>query len=381
MGTGLVYITTPPRPPAGEDGLDRAFELVGADVFARYQRSCGCEVRLAVASSRPETPQELAALGVDPDIVTRTGDAQHERSVKAVFLKLLRQEAVEKRAGEGYVLRVGRYRQALLEHVQAHSEFIHPAARRDEVLALLREADAAEPCLTVPSGSGGLAAPNAPDCELAPWFGALTSYLSGAGYLDDPLAFDHWWPPAVQIVASDSLLVHAVAWPAMLMALDLPLPRRLVLRGAVSGGPGWSAAGLSPDALRLAVLTGADYLVGGEWSPSSPTWEGLVGVLMAMAGSVGWVDQGVGPAPQPLGAAERRLVRRASALAEEVGRLIEEFDFRAALSRVAEVVALLGAAAPGETPGPEVVAQVVRLLALSLQPFAPGLAAMAGGGG
>ena len=322
-----VYLTTSPRPPGRQPDVDLAFELVGADAFARYQRLRGRDVRVVAATveqgksverlafERGGTPQDLVdhwaeqwdatlqALDVAHDDHVRTTQARHQRVVKAVFLKLFDQGDIYKGTRQGpycprcaefvpdgaeacptcqgpltdageeaFFLRASNHQKNILARLLDGAGLIVPEERARAVAQQVKESGVSDLAISRASHPWAIAVPIDPDHTIEPWFDALLSYLTGSAYLAEPQTFERYWPPTVQIIADHELATHSVAWPALLMSLGLPLPGRLVTRGTMNleddqhGEPRAIAEHYGADALRLALLNDFAYTSGGTLS-------------------------------------------------------------------------------------------------------------------
>jgi len=447
---GYAYLTTSPRSPTREPDLDLAFELVGADVFARYKRLRGADVRVVAATveqgreverlayERGGTPQDLIdhwaehwqatldALDVAHDDHVRTTQARHQRVVKAVFLKLFDKGDIYKGTREGpfcvrcaefvsegetcptcgdaltdageeaFFLKASNRQKNILARL-LDDGFVEPPERGQAIAEPLRQAGVADVAISRAGHEWAIAVPIDPDHAIEPWFDALLSYLTGSGYLAEPQTFERYWPPVLQVVPRDGLTTHAVAWPALLMSLGLPLPARVVARGrlAVDSDESLESCSLADhygcDALRLALLSVASYTEGGTFSVGRLVQlhnEHLAGTLGGLVervvGFAHRAREGIVPRAGQFGSREDELAAEASGLLDEVGTHIEGIDFPAALDRLwataaktqeyAEPLAEEAAAAhPTRKTDTTlyVAAETCRLVALALWPFLP----------
>jgi len=132
-----------------------------------------------------------------------------------------------KRTEKNYFFRLSKYEQPLRAHIQQQADFIQPDARKNEVLGRLRDGLQDVPISRAigsdPASQWGIRMPDDPSHRIYVWIDALFNYLSA---IDTPER-QRYWPPAVHVMAKDILWFHAVVWPAMLMALDKPLPRQV----------------------------------------------------------------------------------------------------------------------------------------------------------
>ncbi|MDQ6997043.1 MAG: methionine--tRNA ligase, partial [Mariprofundus sp.] len=136
--------------------------------------------------------------------------------------------SVEKIQEESYFIRLSACQDRLIEHIKAHPDFIAPASRRNEVLRFV-ESGLRDLSISRTTFSWGIPVPGDEKHVIYVWIDALTNYLSALGFpeSDQP----KYWPADVHLIGKDILRFHAVYWPAMLMAADLPLPRRIYAHG------------------------------------------------------------------------------------------------------------------------------------------------------
>lgn len=131
---------------------------------------------------------------------------------------------------ESYFFKLSAFQDQLLQYYDDHPHFIAPEGRRNEVLAFVR-GGLRDLSISRTSFTWGVSVPNDPAHVVYVWIDALTNYLSALGYpnMDDKVAT--YWPCALHVVGKDIIRFHAVYWPAMLMAADLPLPQRVFAHG------------------------------------------------------------------------------------------------------------------------------------------------------
>ncbi len=283
--TAIDYANAPPH-------LGHAYEKIAADCLARYHRlRCGAENVFFLtgtdehglkierkAKEAGVSPQEFvdqmagafkaawAALGISYSRFIRTTEAPHREQVQRIFARLIDQGDVVKARYEGwycsgceefkaerdllegricpnherpaewtseenYVFDMARYRDRLRAKIESDPHFVQPEFRRKEVLNLLE----GFPNLSVSRQSvkWGIPVPGDPEHVVYVWIDALSNYLTGIGYGRDEATFSRWWPADVHLVGKDISKFHAILWPAILMALDLPLPRQIFVHGFV----------------------------------------------------------------------------------------------------------------------------------------------------
>ncbi|HAH06290.1 MAG TPA: methionine--tRNA ligase [Elusimicrobia bacterium] len=140
---------------------------------------------------------------------------------------------------EAYFFKLSRFAKPLLEHYRAHPEFLQPAHRANEMLRFVEEG-LHDQSITRSKFAWGVPVLSAPGHVVYVWFDALLNYITAAGYNPPGLAaaaaspagaFEELWPADVQFVGKEIYRFHAVTWPAMLMALGLPLPKTVFAHG------------------------------------------------------------------------------------------------------------------------------------------------------
>lgn len=297
-----AYLTTPIYYANDLPHVGHAYATVIADSIGRFERLRGREVRLMTgtdehgvniqraAARRGLAPHEhvdaVAAifrqlwslLDVQYDRFVRTTEPAHTRAALALWERLRargdlyrgvyagsycpRCEAYyqpddllpdgncpvhglpcEQVREDNWFFRLSRY-QADLERLVRHTDFVQPAARRNEVLGLLdqglRDFSASRRQVR-----WGIPVPESPGEVVYVWVDALASYLTGCGFPDQPASVERYWPHAVHIVGKEILRFHCLYWPALLLSAGLPLPRQVF-------GHGW----LTKDGHKISKTTG-----------------------------------------------------------------------------------------------------------------------------
>ena len=280
------YVTTPIYYVNDRPHIGHAYTTILADVLARYHRTLGDEVHFLTgtdehglkvqqaAQERGKQPQEHCdeyvvrfkelwrRLHISNDDFIRTTEERHKVVVQRLLQDLhdkgeLYQDEyegwysvseerfitkkeldsgefrqVEKVKERNWFFRMSAYQERLIEHIKAHPKFIQPDTRRNEVLGFLRK-PLGDLCISRPKSrlTWGVELPFDPDYVNYVWFDALTNYISAVGYTDDKERFARWWPADVHLIGKDILTTHAVYWPTMLMAADIPLPRTIFAHG------------------------------------------------------------------------------------------------------------------------------------------------------
>lgn len=287
-----LYITTPIYYVNDAPHIGHAYTTVIADVLTRYQRLYGEDTFFltgtdehgqkveAAAKARGVEPQahcdELVLrfkecwreLNISNDFFIRTTDAFHKEVVQGALQKLFDSGEIYKKDYEGwysvseeifytekdlvdgkspegkevqkvtetnYFFRMSHYQERLIEYVQQNPDFVRPAGKKSEVLGFLKQ-PLNDLCISRPKSrlSWGIELPFDTDFVTYVWFDALLNYVSAIGYgqgAEQEKHFHTWWPHAVHLIGKDILMTHAIYWPCMLMALEIPLPKTIFAHG------------------------------------------------------------------------------------------------------------------------------------------------------
>ena len=283
------YITTPIYYTNAEPHAGHAYTTIAADVLARYHRLKGDEVFFLtgvdehgeniqkVADQKKISPQAYCdqvaptftdlwkRLNISYDIFLRTTSELHKSGVTK-FLNTLYETGdiykgkyegfycrpcerffTEKEQGEdktcpihklrlewveedNYFFALSKFQNRLITHIHENPEFIQPAARSNEILSVL-ESGLEDVSISRASVSWGIPLPFDPEHISYVWIEALSNYITALGYAADEEVFQTFWPADVHLMAKDIVRFHAIIWPAMLMAVDLPLPKHVVAHG------------------------------------------------------------------------------------------------------------------------------------------------------
>jgi methionyl-tRNA synthetase len=290
-GTGLLYVTTPIYYANAEPHIGHTYTTVVADTLVRWHRLLGAEAfsvsgtdehgekMVEAAAARGVDPAVFTAevsaafqhtwaeLGIAPDAFVRTTNPDHVRNVQAILQKVWDAGWIEQREYDGlycvgcerflterdlvdglcrdherapearresnYFFSMSREFAWLRAHIERHPEFITPERYRNEALAMLRdESGLGDLSISRPKSrlDWGVELPFDRGHVCYVWFDALISYLTGAGYPDDP-AFTARWDAVEHLIGKDILKPHAIFWPIMLKAMGLPPYRRLHVHG------------------------------------------------------------------------------------------------------------------------------------------------------
>jgi methionyl-tRNA synthetase len=310
LSDDTFYVTTPIYYINDVPHLGNAYPTVVADFIARFRRLQGRPVffltgtdehgvRIArTAESKGLAPKDWAdqivprwhaawkALDISYDDFIRTTEERHERPVQQFVQALYDRDEVYLGSYEGlycvgceafkqpdelvegkcplhgvepelveednYFFRLSKYRDRLIEVYETDERFVMPEIRRNEVLGKVRQG-LQDLSISRVSFDWGIPVPWDSRHVIYVWVDALQNYITAAGYGSDEDRFETLWPADVHLIGKDIVWFHAVIWPAMLMALDLPLPRTVFAHGfLLVGGEKMSksrATGISPQEL------------------------------------------------------------------------------------------------------------------------------------
>ena len=296
MAKKHAYITTAIPYVNGEPHIGHVLDYILADVWSRYQKQLGKEVRFqtgvdehgnkiaAKAAEQDLAPQAyvdsmygnfqamIQALNVETTDFIRTSNINHKAAVQYIWLQLEKKGFIYKGSYEGwycqgceafvtdkeaaenngicpdhqtpyqrlseenYYFKASAFTLQITQALESGKLKILPNFRKKEFLELikdgLQDVSVSRP---VKNLSWGVPVPNDPSQVMYVWLDALSNYITALGYPNDP-AWQEYWPADVQVVGKDILRFHAGIWPAMLMALDLPLPKLLLVHGHVTSG-------------------------------------------------------------------------------------------------------------------------------------------------
>ncbi len=282
------YITTPIYYPSDNLHIGHAYTTVAADCMARFKRMQGYDVFYLtgtdehgqkiekVAREKGQEPLEYVddivnnirrlwdTLLISNNDFIRTTEERHEAVVQKIFQKVYDQgdifisdyegwyctpcetfftarqlvegkcpdcgREVELVKEESYFFKMAKYADRLLEHIENHPEFIQPESRRNEVVSFIKMG-LEDLCVSRTTFSWGVPVPFNNKHVVYVWFDALINYLSAIGYGSDEKKFRRYWPADVHLMAKDIIRFHAIIWPIMLMALDIPLPKTVFAHG------------------------------------------------------------------------------------------------------------------------------------------------------
>jgi methionyl-tRNA synthetase len=284
------YITTPIYYPSDKLHIGHAYSTVAGDAMARYKRLRGFDVRYLTgtdehgqkierkAQEKGTTPQQFvdhivsgikelwAKLDISYDDFIRTTEDRHKDAVGKIFQRLLDQgdiylgeyegwycipdesffpesklvdgkcpdcgRPVEKMKEQTYFFRMSKYADRLVRYYEDNPDFIHPESRKNEMLNNFIKPGLEDLAVSRTTFDWGIKVPGDPKHVLYVWIDALSNYITALGYgSEDESNFKKYWPADVHLMSKEIVRFHTIYWPIMLMALELPLPKKVFAHG------------------------------------------------------------------------------------------------------------------------------------------------------
>ena len=287
MNKGKFYMTTAIAYTSGKPHIGNSYEIVLADSIARFKRKDGYDVYFQTGTDEHGQKIELKAqeTGVTPkeyvdkvageirricdsldtsyDKFIRTTDDFHEKQVQKIFKKLYEQGDIYKGAYEGlyctpcesfwtesqlvdgkcpdcgrevkpakeeaYFFKMSKYADRLIEHINAHPEFIQPVSRKNEMMNNFLLPGLQDLCVSRTSFKWGIPVDFDDKHVVYVWLDALTNYITGIGYDTEGSSeqYKKLWPADLHLIGKDIIRFHTIYWPIFLMALGEPLPKQI----------------------------------------------------------------------------------------------------------------------------------------------------------
>lgn len=282
------YISTAIAYTSGKPHIGNTYEIVLADAIARYKRLTGYDVYFQTGTDEhgQKIEEKARELGVQPqefvdevslevrkifdvmntsyDKFIRTTNPQHEEVVQRIFKKLYDQgdiykgkyeglyctpcesfftetqlvdgkcpdcgREVLKTSEEAYFLKLSNYSSRLEEYIESHADFIQPESRKNEIINNFIKPGLQDLCVSRTSFKWGIPVTFDEKHVIYVWVDALTNYITFLGYDVDGKEseeFKKYWPADLHLIGKDILRFHTIYWPIILMALDLPLPKKI----------------------------------------------------------------------------------------------------------------------------------------------------------
>ncbi|MBQ9132712.1 MAG: methionine--tRNA ligase, partial [Clostridia bacterium] len=285
------YLTTAIAYASKKPHFGNTYEAIMTDAVARYRKARGFDVFFCtgtdehgqkiedLAKDAGITPKSYVdgvageirnlwdSMNVKYDHFIRTTDNYHEAAVKKMFTRFYNQgdiyksryegwycvpcesfftdtqaadckcpdcgRAVERASEEAYFFNMKKYADRLMEYIDTHPGFIEPESRKKEIVNNFLKAGLQDLCVSRTSFTWGIPVEIDPKHVTYVWLDALTNYITAIGYDPDKSyeeqseKFKKYWPADVHIIGKDIIRFHTIYWPIFLMALDLPLPKKV----------------------------------------------------------------------------------------------------------------------------------------------------------
>lgn len=290
MKKETFYITTPIYYPSDKLHIGHAYTTVAGDAMARYKRQRGFDVRYLTgtdehgqkiqrkAAEKGVTPQQFVdeivsgiqelwkKLDISYDDFIRTTENRHKEVVAKIFDRLVKQgdiymdeyegsyctpcesfftehqlvngncpdcgRPVETVKEESYFFKMSKYVDRLLKFYEENPTFIQPVSRKNEMINNFIKPGLEDLAVSRTTFDWGIRVPGNPKHVIYVWIDALTNYITALGYgTDEDGNFQKYWPADVHLVGKEIVRFHTIYWPIMLMALDLPLPKKVFAHG------------------------------------------------------------------------------------------------------------------------------------------------------
>ena len=284
------YVTTPIYYPSSDLHIGHTYTTVAADTMNRFRKLLGYDSYFItgtdehgqkiekIALENNVKPQQYVdkvverikklweTMDVSYNQFIRTTDQEHIKTIQGIFKKLYEQGDIYKGKYEGlyctpcesfwtesqapdgicpdcgrkletaseeaYFFKMSKYADRLLKHIEEHPDFIQPESRKNEMINNFIKPGLLDLCVSRTSFQWGVPVDFDPGHVVYVWIDALPNYLSALGYCNDKEdLMQTYWPPDVQLVGKDIIRFHTIYWPIILMALDLPLPKKIYGHG------------------------------------------------------------------------------------------------------------------------------------------------------
>ena len=278
------YLTTAIAYTSGKPHIGNTYEIVLADAIVRYKRFQGYDVRFQTGTDEHGQKIELKAeeAGISPkqfvdqvsteikriwdlmntsyDKFIRTTDEDHEKQIKKLYEKgdiykghyegmyctpcesfFTPSQLVDGKCPdcgrecqpakeEAYFLKLSKYQDRLMKHIEDHPEFIQPESRKNEMVNNFLKPGLQDLCVSRTSFQWGIPVDFDPGHIVYVWLDALSNYITGLGYDadgDHGELYGRYWPADLHLIGKDIIRFHTIYWPIILMALDIPLPKQV----------------------------------------------------------------------------------------------------------------------------------------------------------
>ncbi|NLL65866.1 MAG: methionine--tRNA ligase, partial [Clostridiaceae bacterium] len=461
------YITTPIYYPSDKLHIGHSYTTVAADAMARYKRLRGYDVMFLTGTDEhgQKIQSKAQEAGVAPQVFVdrivatikdlwelmdisydrfiRTTDDYHEAAVQAIFQKLYDKgdiylgeyegwyctpcesfwtesqledgvcpdcgREVEKSKESSYFFRLSKYQDRIIQLYKDSPEFIQPKTRANEMLNNFLLPGLEDLAVSRSSFDWGVRVPFDQDHVIYVWIDALVNYITALGFPGDSgpdSDFARYWPADVQLIGKEIVRFHTIIWPAILMALDLPMPKQVFGHGWLLIGDGKMSKSVGNvvdpvklcerygvDAIRYFLLREVPFGSDGNFDNkalvtriNSDLANDLGNLLSRTTAMISKYFDGVLPEDKEAGDHDDELAEQARVSAANVAKLMDQMEFSQVLAEIWKLIGRSNKYIDETTPwllakdesqkvrlGTVLynLAECLRIVAILIEPFMP----------